>query len=235
MLLAVENLTKNFGNQCVVNHVSFSIDRHMVVGFLGPNGAGKSTTMKIITGFIPPDEGRVLIHGMDMMTHRREVKRLVGYLSEHNPQYLGMYVEESLLFTAQMYGLNRASSRVREVMDMVHLGEEKHKKVGQLSKGYRQRLGLAQAIIHDPKILILDEPTVGLDPNQLQEIRNLISHLGRDKLILLSTHIMQEVEALCEQVLFVNGGKLVGNYKMDQLPTTFEDKSLEAIFVALTR
>lgn len=235
MLLAIENLTKNFGNQRVVNQVSFSIDSHMVAGFLGPNGAGKSTTMKIIAGFIPPDAGRVTIHGMDIVDRGIEAKRLVGYLPEHNPQYLDMYVEESLFFTAQMYGLSKVGNRVREVIDMVRLGQEKHKKIGQLSKGYRQRVGLAQAIIHDPKILILDEPTVGLDPNQLQEIRALIRELGKNKVVILSTHVMQEVEAVCEQVIFVNEGKLVGNYRTKELSNTFEQKSLEAIFMVLTK
>jgi len=235
MLLTVENLTKSFGDQRVINDVSFDIVNNKVLGFLGPNGAGKSTTMKIITGFIQPDKGRVMVQGMDVAKHGYEIKRMIGYLPEHNPQYLDMYVLESLYFTANIYQLVEPGRRIKEVIDRVGLGEERNKKIKQLSKGYRQRLGLAQAILHEPEILILDEPTAGLDPNQLQEIRGFIRELGRDKVVILSTHIMQEVEAVCEEVIFMNKGKLAGNYVMSELPNMFADKSLEQVFASLTQ
>ena len=234
MLLSVTNLTKCFSNQIVVNDISFTVTGSKVMGFLGPNGAGKSTTMKIIAGFIPPSAGEVRLNNIDIGKYAAQVKQIIGYLPEHNPQYSDMYVLESLRFTAGLYGLRNINIRIHEVIEMVGLGEERHKKIKQLSKGYKQRLGIAQAILHNPEILILDEPTAGLDPNQLHEIRNLISSLGEEKIVVLSTHIMQEVEAVCEEVIIMNKGKLVANFDMARIPVLYENESLEQVFARLT-
>jgi len=211
MSIEVKQVTKLYGKQKALDNISFEIKTGDVVGFLGPNGAGKSTMMKIITGFIPPSNGEVFVEGLDSVAHSMEVRNLIGYLPENNPLYLDMYIKEYLDFVAGIYKLKNKSQRVSEMIGITGLEIEKHKKIGALSKGYRQRVGLAQALIHDPKVLILDEPTSGLDPNQIIEIRNLISDIGKEKTIMLSTHIMQEVEAICDKIIILNNGQIVAN------------------------
>lgn len=217
MSIVVENITKLYGTQTALNQVSFSVGKNEIVGFLGPNGAGKSTMMKILTGYIPPDEGTAKVMGFDVETSSLEVRKQIGYLPEHNPLYLEMYVKEFLSFTASLFNINNRSNRVQELIGMTGLEREQHKKIGALSKGYRQRVGLAQALIHNPAVLILDEPTTGLDPNQLEEIRSLIRQLGQEKTVMLSTHIMQEVEALCDKVIIINQGQIVAQDTTDSL------------------
>ena len=219
MSIIVQNVTKQYDTQLALNDVSLEIVRGEIVGLLGPNGAGKSTLMKIITCFIPPTKGTVSVEGFDIWEHSMEVRRCVGYLPEHNPLYLDMYVKEYLEFVAGIHHITgqEASKRINEMIDMTGLGVEKHKKIGALSKGYRQRVGLAQAMIHNPSVLILDEPTSGLDPNQLIDIRGLIRDLGKEKTVLLSTHIMQEVEALCDRVIIINKGVVVANDNIENL------------------
>jgi ABC-2 type transport system ATP-binding protein len=207
----VNQLTKVYGTQIAVNHISFTAKPGKIVGFLGPNGAGKSTTMKMITGFIPPSDGTATVCGFDINTHSMDVRKCLGYLPENNPLYLDMYVKEFLAFVAGLQQLNNVESRIKEMIEQTGLEREQYKKISQLSKGYRQRVGLAQAMLHDPKVLILDEPTTGLDPNQLVEIRKLIKQLGKEKTVILSTHIMQEVEAVCDQVVIINKGLIVAN------------------------
>jgi ABC-2 type transport system ATP-binding protein len=210
MSIHVRGLTKEYGIQKAVNDVSFSVNQGHIVGFIGPNGAGKSTTMKIITGYIQKYGGSVEVNGMLLSKNLIDVKRQIGYLPEHNPLYHDMYVREYLSFVAGVYKLGRSSSqRVRDVIEMTGLGIEQHKKIGSLSKGFRQRVGLASAMIHDPAVLVLDEPTTGLDPNQIVEIRNLIATVGQRKTVMLSTHIMQEVEAICHRVIIINKGTIV--------------------------
>ena len=218
MSIEIQNITKQYGEQLALNDVSLSIDKG-IVGLLGPNGAGKSTLMKIITCFIPPTSGSVKVNGYDVMEQPMDVKRIVGYLPEHNPLYLDMYVREYLEFVAGIHQLKgeTAKKRIEQMIEETGLGIEAHKKIGALSKGYRQRVGLAQAMMHDPQVLILDEPTSGLDPNQLIEIRNLISSLGKEKTVLLSTHIMQEVEAICERAIIINKGVVVADDKIENL------------------
>ena len=211
MSISVSNVTKIYGQQRALDEVSFEVKRGEVVGFLGPNGAGKSTMMKIITCFLPATTGEVKVCGYDVSTQSIDVRRQVGYLPEHNPLYLEMYVKEYLDFVGGIYHVKRRYERVKEIIDWVGLGKEQHKRIGQLSKGYRQRVGLAQALIHDPQVLILDEPTSGLDPNQLADIRALIKAIGQTKTVMLSTHIMQEVEAMCDRVMIINSGKLVAD------------------------
>lgn len=231
MSLQVSNLSKRYGTQQVLTDLSFSVDKGQIVGFLGPNGAGKSTTMKIAMGFCMPDAGRVIVDGLDAQNDRLAVQRLVGYLPEHNPLYLDMYVRESLTFTANLYQLgNQTASRVDEMIERTGLSSECHKKIGQLSKGYRQRVGLAQALIHDPKVLILDEPTTGLDPNQLVDIRNLIQEFGKERTVLFSTHIMQEVTAICDRFLVLRKGELVADRAVDGISA----EQLETLFRELT-
>lgn len=219
MSVIVSHLTKTYGEQKAVDDISFSVDSGEVVGFLGPNGAGKSTTMKIATGFIPPNNGTVNIEGLDIQDNTIEVKRIVGYLPENNPLYLDMYVYEYLKFVAKLHGLKKTyhKTRIDQLIEMVGLGRERHKKIEELSKGYRQRIGLAQALIHDPKVLFLDEPTSGLDPNQIVDIRKLISDLGKEKTVVLSSHIMQEVEAVCNRAIIINRGRLVADDKVENL------------------
>lgn len=217
MSVKVKELTKIYGTQKAIDHISFDIPEGAIVGLLGPNGAGKSTTMKILTGFIPQTSGEAWVHGFDVSSESLEVRRMTGYLPESNPLYLDMYVKEYLRYVAGFYQLAKPLQRISEMIDITGLGIEQHKKIGQLSKGYRQRVGLAQAMIHDPKILILDEPTSGLDPNQLVDIRALIRDIGQLKTIILSTHIMQEVEAMCERVIIINRGKLVANDSVQAL------------------
>lgn len=209
MSIIVKEVSKIYGTQKALNSVSFSIESGEIVGFLGPNGAGKSTMMKIITCFIPQTEGNVNVCGLDVTNQSIEVKAKVGYLPENNPLYTDMYVAEYLAFVAGTYGMGK--SRVEEMIEKTGLTPERHKKIGQLSKGYRQRVGLAAALIHDPEVLILDEPTTGLDPNQLVEIRNLIKAIGKEKTVMLSTHIMQEVEQLCDRVIIINKGEIVAD------------------------
>ena len=218
MSILIQNITKKYGEQLALNNVNLSIDKG-IVGLLGPNGAGKSTLMKIITCFIPPTSGTVSVNGFDVMDQPMEVKRIVGYLPEHNPLYLDMYVREYLSFVAGVHHItgNDAKQRIERMIEETGLGLEAHKKIGALSKGYRQRVGLAQAMMHDPQVLILDEPTSGLDPNQLIEIRNLISSLGKEKTVLLSTHIMQEVEAICERAIIINKGVVVADDRIENL------------------
>jgi len=233
MSISVESLTKVYGRQKAVDSISFSAQPG-VLGFLGPNGAGKSTTMKILTGFIPQTSGKASVCGFDVQTQPLEVKRSIGYLPESNPLYQEMYVRESLAFIADIHKVPNAEQRIEEVIEITGLTPEKHKKISQLSKGYRQRVGLAQAIIHDPQVLILDEPTSGLDPNQLIGIRQLIRDLGKTKTIVLSTHIMQEVEAVCDHVVIINKGNIVANDTLDGLTKANKGKSLENIFIDLT-
>ena len=219
MSIIVQNVTKQYDTQLALNDVSLTIGKGEIVGLLGPNGAGKSTLMKIITCFIPPTKGTVSVEGYDIWEQSMEVRRRVGYLPEHNPLYLDMYVKEYLGFVGGIHHLKgqELNKRIDEMIEMTGLGVEMHKKIGALSKGYRQRVGLAQAMIHNPSVLILDEPTSGLDPNQLIDIRNLIRDLGEEKTVLLSTHIMQEVEALCDRVIIINKGVVVANDNIENL------------------
>ena len=211
MSIEVKNLSKFYGQQAAVNDISFSIQKGEIVGFLGPNGAGKSTTMKILTGFIPATSGEVKICGMEVDVDSLETRKKIGYLPENNPLYLDMYVREYLEFVGKIYKVPNLKARIDEMIQQVGLEVEQNKKIGMLSKGYRQRVGLAQAIIHDPEVLILDEPTTGLDPNQLVEIRELIKRIGKSKTVMLSTHIMQDVEAICYRVIIIKSGKIVAN------------------------
>lgn len=214
-MIEIKDVSKHYGAQHALDHVSFNVRLGEIVGLLGPNGAGKSTLMKIITCFIPPTEGEVIVGGHSIFEQPQEVQRLIGYLPEQNPLYTEMYVREFLRFVGGIYGrrgrLNDKpiNERVEEMITLTGLTPEANKKIGALSKGYRQRVGLAQALIHDPKILILDEPTTGLDPNQLEEIRSLIRHVGQHKVVLLSTHIMQEVEAMCSRAIIIHHGRIV--------------------------
>lgn len=212
MSIVVNNVTKLYNQQKALDSVSFSIPTGEVVGLLGPNGAGKSTLMKIITGYIKQTDGAVEVNGNNTLNTEFDFRAEIGYLPENNPLYVDMYVKEYLLWVASIYKLGKTSeSRVKELIDITGIGYEQNKKIGSLSKGYRQRVGLAQALIHNPKLLILDEPTSGLDPNQIIEIRNLISEIGKDKTVILSTHIMQEVEAICKRIIIINRGKLVAD------------------------
>ncbi len=233
-MIVVQNLSKSYGKQKVLHSLSFTAQKGQVTGFLGPNGAGKSTTMKTLSGFLQPDEGRVEVAGVNMEVQALEAKRLLGYLPENNPLYLDLYVKESLEFFADIHQLNNKKSRIAEVIELTGLGPQQHQKAGALSKGFRQRLGLAQAILHDPAVLILDEPTSGLDPNQVLDIRNLIKELGKTKTVLLSTHILQEVEAICDQVMILSRGTLVANQSKQTLLSLHTGKSLEQIFAELT-
>ncbi len=217
MSINVHNVSKVYGEQRALNQVSFTIDKGEVVGFLGPNGAGKSTMMKIITCYIPPTAGTVSVCGFDIHKQNLDVRRQIGYLPEHNPLYLDMYVREYLSFVAGIYKVPNIKGRVEEMIEMVGLGVESHKKIEALSKGYRQRVGLAQAMIHDPQVLILDEPTSGLDPNQLADIRALIKSIGREKTVMLSTHIMQEVEAICSRTIIINKGNIVADGRTEDI------------------
>jgi ABC-2 type transport system ATP-binding protein len=211
MSIKVTNITKLYGEQAALNNVSFEVNTGEIVGFLGPNGAGKSTMMKILTCFVPQTSGTASVYGFDVTEESLEVRRHVGYLPEHNPLYMDMYVKEYLEFIGGLHHLKNIKARISEMIDMTGLQVEQKKKIGALSKGYRQRVGLAQALIHDPNVLILDEPTTGLDPNQLEEIRNLIIQIGKQKTVMLSTHIMQEVEAVCNRVIIINNGQIVAN------------------------
>lgn len=219
MSVIVNDLVKTYGSQQAVNHISFQAKKGEITGFLGPNGAGKSTTMKIATGYIPPSSGTVQVAGFDVVDHPLEVKARVGYLPEHNPLYLDMYVHEFLEFTGSLHGMKGSAlkNRVKEMIGLTGLSIEQNKKIGALSKGYRQRVGLAQAMLHDPEVLILDEPTTGLDPNQIQEIRALIRSIAKEKTLIFSTHIMQEVQALCDKVVIINNGRIVADSPVTEL------------------
>jgi ABC-2 type transport system ATP-binding protein len=211
MSIQVNSICKTYGNQKALDMVSFEIGSNEIVGFLGPNGAGKSTMMKILTCFIPPTSGQAKVFGFDIINESIKVRKQIGYLPEHNPLYLDMYVKEFLEFVGGLHQLSKIKNRVKEMIEVTGLQAEQTKKIGALSKGYRQRVGLAQAMIHNPKVLILDEPTTGLDPNQLEDIRFLIKNLGKEKTVMLSTHIMQEVEAICDKVIIINQGIIVAN------------------------
>jgi ABC-2 type transport system ATP-binding protein len=211
MSVLVENITKLYGKQKALNKVSFEIKTGEIIGFIGPNGAGKSTLMKIICGSIPPSDGRVQVNGTDTLEDPIKIKKCIGYLPENNPLYTDMYVREYLDFVAGIHKIKNKKTRINDLIDLTGLDREKNKKIGALSKGYRQRVGIAQSLIHDPDVLILDEPTTGLDPNQIIEIRNLISDAGKSKTIMLSTHIMQEVEAICHRIIVINKGEIVAD------------------------
>lgn len=228
MSIEVNNISKSYGTQKALNSISFSIQKGEIVGFLGPNGAGKSTLMKILTTYLLADEGSALVNGHDVMTATKSVQHSIGYLPEHNPLYLDLYVREYLAFNADVY--NVAKTRIEEVIQLTGLTPESHKKIGQLSKGYRQRVGLANALLHNPDVLILDEPTTGLDPNQLMEIRNVIKNVGKDKTVFLSTHIMQEVEAICDRVIIIDKGLIVADNKLDHLVSANKEQVIEVEF-----
>jgi len=226
MSVVVDQLTKSYGIQKAIDSLNFSVSEGEIVGLLGPNGAGKTTTMKILSGYIPATFGQATVYGNSVETHPLEVKKMIGYLPEHNPLYLNMYVKEYLGMVAKIHKLENQSSRVSDVIEMTGLGIESHKKIKMLSKGYRQRVGLAQAIIHEPKVLILDEPTSGLDPNQLIEIRQLISQLGKNRIVIFSSHIMQEVQALCSRVIILNRGQLIADSPMESLVSQLQGSQL---------
>ena len=215
MSIEVDGVSKVYGNQKALNNISFKVDKPEIVGFLGPNGAGKSTMMKILTTYLNASKGYAKVNGYNVDTNSKQVQQSVGYLPEHNPLYLEQYVKEYLAFNANIYGVSKR--RINEVIELTGLMPEVNKKIGQLSKGYRQRVGLANALLHDPEVLILDEPTTGLDPNQLIDIRNLIKSVGKTKTVFLSTHIMQEVEAMCDRVIIINNGKIVADKKLKDL------------------
>ena len=220
MSIEVINVSKNYGEQKALDNVSFSISKGEIVGFLGPNGAGKSTLMKILTTYISADKGNALVNNNDVVENPKAVQKAVGYLPEHNPLYLDLYIREYLAFNADVY--KTPKSRIEEVITLTGLTPESNKKIGELSKGYRQRVGLACALLHDPEVLILDEPTTGLDPNQLVEIRELIKNIGKNKTVFLSTHIMQEVEAICDRIIIINNGKIVTDKKLNQISESTE-------------
>jgi ABC-2 type transport system ATP-binding protein len=228
MSIEVTAISKSYGTQKALDNISFSVKKGEIVGFLGPNGAGKSTLMKILTTYISADQGTALVNGFDVATQAKDVQLSVGYLAEHNPLYLDLYIKEFLAFNADVYKVDK--SRIQEVITMTGLIPEQHKKIGQLSKGYRQRVGLAAALLHNPDVLILDEPTTGLDPNQLVEIRELIKNIGKNKTVFLSTHIMQEVEAICDRVIIINEGKIVTDKKLDKILTEETIQIIEVEF-----
>jgi ABC-2 type transport system ATP-binding protein len=217
MSIEVKGISKSFGEQKVLDNISFQTGKSQILGFLGPNGAGKTTTMRIITGSLIPDYGEVYVSGLNNSDHVIEVKRKIGYLAEHNPLYQDMFVREFLDFNANIYKIENKRQKINELIEITGLGKEQNKQIRQLSKGYKQRVGLAQVLIHDPEVLILDEPTSGLDPNQLREIRNVIRQTGKDKTVIFSTHIMQEVQALCDRVIILNNGKIVADEAINKL------------------
>lgn len=226
MSVKVEQLTKIYGQQKAVDQISFEVESGQILGFLGPNGAGKTTSMKMITGYVPPSSGKAFVDGIEVSQDTLATQARIGYLPEHNPLYKDMYVKEYLEFVARMYKIGKSKQRIAELIEMTGLGREQHKLIGALSKGYRQRVGLAQAMIHDPQVLILDEPTSGLDPNQLAEIRALIKMMGEKKTVIFSTHIMQEVQALCDRVIIINRGKLVADDPIERLQSRLTGEQL---------
>jgi ABC-2 type transport system ATP-binding protein len=234
MSVRVENLTKVYGEQTVVDAISFTIKKGEIVGFLGPNGAGKSTTMKMITGYIPVTAGKAFVCDDEVATNVLNTQRRIGYLPESNPLYMEMYVKEYLSFLASVHHVADAEKKINDIIEHTGLKVEEKKKIGALSKGYKQRVGIAQAMLHNPEALILDEPTSGLDPNQIIEIRDLIKKFGKEKTIILSTHIMQEVEAMCDRVIIINKGKIVADDTLIGLQNQHPNKTLEDIFRELT-
>jgi ABC-2 type transport system ATP-binding protein len=234
MSVRVENLTKVYGEQTVVDAISFTIKKGEIVGFLGPNGAGKSTTMKMITGYIPVTAGKAFVCDDEVATNVLNTQRRIGYLPESNPLYMEMYVKEYLSFLASVHHVADAEKKINDIIEHTGLKVEEKKKIGALSKGYKQRVGIAQAMLHNPEVLILDEPTSGLDPNQIIEIRDLIKKFGKEKTIILSTHIMQEVEAMCDRVIIINKGKIVADDTLIGLQNQHPNKTLEDIFRELT-
>ncbi len=233
MSIKVKGLTKVYGSQRAVNDASFEVSRGEVVGLLGPNGAGKSTIMKILTCYIPPTSGYAEVNGYDIFEHQQDIRRILGYLPETNPVYTEMYVRENLEFYAGIHKIPNKRARIDQIIELTGLTAERHKKIGQLSKGYRQRVGIAQALIHSPEVLILDEPTSGLDPNQLVEIRQIIKEIGKDKTVILSTHIMQEVEAVCDRAIIIHKGNIVADDQTKNLRK--KGQSMEEIFRELTK
>ena len=225
-MIEVNNLIKEFGTQKAVNDISFTANKGQILGFLGPNGAGKSTTMKMITSYLPQSSGSIKVCGIDTTLSSLESRKKIGYLPENNPLYKDMYVTEFLEFVSKVHHIQEPKKRINDIVEITGLGKEKHKLIGSLSKGYKQRVGLAQALIHDPEVLILDEPTSGLDMNQLIDIRALIKNLGKDKTVIFSTHIMQEVNALCDRVVIINDGKIVANDSIDQLQNRIKGENL---------
>jgi ABC-2 type transport system ATP-binding protein len=235
MSVRVESLRKEYGNQIAVDDISFDIKKGEIVGFLGPNGAGKSTTMKMITGYLPATSGKVFVCDEEVVSNQIRTHKRVGYLPESNPLYFEMYVREYLEFLASVHQLGvQTKKRINEVLELTGLKDEVKKKIGSLSKGYKQRVGIAQAILHQPEVLVLDEPTSGLDPNQVVEIRELIKSFGKEKTVILSTHIMQEVSAMCDKIIIINKGKLVANTTLIELKSQYAEKELEDIFRLLT-
>lgn len=234
MSITVKNLTKSYGKQVVLNDVTFTVPAGKITGFLGPNGAGKSTTMKTLAGILPIQSGLCHINGLDSQKNSTALKSLLGYLPENNPLYLHMYVREILEFEARIRKLSKTQEKVDNIILETGLKKESHKKIEQLSKGYRQRVGLAMALIHDPEVLILDEPTNGLDPNQLIEIRNLIKKAGEKKTVLLSSHIMHEVESLCDEIIIIHKGRIKAQFSMVDMPSLYPNQTLEEIFVMHT-
>ena len=232
MSIVVSHLTKTYGQQKAVDDLSFTINKNEIVGFLGPNGAGKSTTLKIATGYLAPSEGSIKINGLDVQSDLLAIKKTIGYLPEHNPLYLEMYVHEFLRYSGKFYGLKGKflTERISTVISMCQLDVEQNKKIGQLSKGYRQRVGLSQALLHDPEVLILDEPTTGLDPNQIVEVRELIRQVSKDKTVIFSTHIMQEVQAICDRAIIINNGKKVADQSLEELLNKVAVQVLEVEF-----
>ena len=229
MSIEVKNLLKQYGEQKAVNDISFTINKGEIVGFLGPNGAGKSTTMKMITGYLQPDAGEIIITGIDVRKHPLEAKKKIGYLPESNALYYDMYIREYLAFIGDVHKISNPRSAINQVIEQVRLTPESKKKIGQLSKGYKQRVGLAAALLHDPEVLILDEPASGLDPNQIVEIRQVIKEQGKNKLVLFSTHILQEVEAICDRIIIINKGKLVADDKLINLQNI--NKNIQTVIV----
>ncbi len=234
MSIEVKELTKTYKQQKALDCISFTTSSNHIIGFLGPNGAGKSTTMKILTGILPVEQGSCKINGIDIRENPLLTKKNIGYLPENNPLYLDMYVQEILHFEAQLHKLNNSKQRIEEVIALTGLQAERHKKIAQLSKGYKQRVGLALAIIHDPQVLILDEPTTGLDPNQIIEIRSLIQRLAINKTVFLSTHIMQEVEAICQEVIIIHKGQIKDHFLAQDRGSKYPGLNMEEIFVKLT-
>jgi gliding motility-associated transport system ATP-binding protein len=234
MSIEISRLVKQYGHQKAVDELSFSVEKNEIVGFLGPNGAGKSTTLKIATGYLTATSGAVKISGLDVSLHPKEIKQRIGYLPEHNPLYLDMFVHEYLHFSGRFFNIKGKELRERtsKVIDMCQLGVEQNKKIGQLSKGYRQRVGLAQALLHEPEVLILDEPTTGLDPNQIIEVRELIKNISIERTVLFSTHIMQEVQAICDRVVIINNGKLVADDSLANILAVSAKQILEIQFEA---
>ncbi|MFD2288474.1 ATP-binding cassette domain-containing protein [Pedobacter petrophilus] len=234
MSISVQNLSKHYNGQKAVDSISFEARPGRILGFLGPNGAGKSTTMRMLTGYLTPTSGAASVSGKNIVSQSIEAKKNIGYLPENTPLYPDMYVKEFLGFVGETYAPGNLSKRIEEVIKLVGLTPEQHKKIGMLSKGYRQRVGLAQAIIHNPEVLILDEPTSGLDPNQLVDIRALIKELGKNKTVIISTHIMQEVEAICDDIIIISKGKIVANNSLEGIKKAYNQDSLEDIFRKLT-